>query len=263
MVPAALGSIADHIHNPSCNSDHHEAFFSFNANPSDLILSASHDHDHDQDHQQLYLSAIPPLMNNINSPQGLLYHTPDLKFEQSNNNIYTTHGPNEVQFAPNSSSYGSTWSVGSYQPHQQHHATQQDHHHQSFSNSINEAASALDHPSTTAYDNDQNPPLMATMIPKLCDIIGTNIPYSSSPTQVDQLDAPSRSVSCFPGGSYLQEPYNQMDYMEAIMSSLPSSSLSPSSSSSSSSSSLTALSHLSSTQFLSNPNLLPSRWDIA
>ncbi|KAF3450588.1 hypothetical protein FNV43_RR06677 [Rhamnella rubrinervis] len=226
VVPAALGSIADHIYNPSCNSDHHEAFFSFNANPSDLILSASHDHDHDQDHQQLYLSAIPTFMNNINNPQGLLYHTTDLKFEQSNNNIYATHAPNEVQFAPSSSSYGSTWSMGGYQPQQQHFASiQQDyhHHHQSFSNIINEAASALDHPIITAsaaYDHDQNPPLMETMMPKLCDIFDSSIPYSPSPTQVDQLDAPCRLLSCFAGGSYLQEPYNQMDYMDAIMSSL-------------------------------------------
>lgn len=270
MVPHALGSIADHhIHNPNCNSE--AGYFTFTsnaANPSDLILSASH---HDQQdhhrHQQLYLSAIPTLMSNLNNPY-------DLKFEPSNN-IYGVHAPSEVPFAPNSSSYGSTWSVGGYQPPQpqpqpqQHLASIQQDHDQSFSNNIiHEAASSLDHhhhdPGITfatpssAYDNEISP-LMATMMPKLCDIVDGNIPYSSSSTQVGQLDTPPhRSPSCFPGGSCLEESCSQMDYIEAIMSSLP-----PSSSSSSSSSSLSALSQLSSSQLLSNPNLLPSRWDIA
>ncbi|KAH7547150.1 hypothetical protein FEM48_Zijuj01G0278900 [Ziziphus jujuba var. spinosa] len=268
LVPSlAAASISDHIHNPSC-SDHHEAaaaaFFTFNPNHPDFINLTSSHHQL-QDQQQLYLSINQTLRNINPQHQGLLCQ-----------NINNDDANDQLQFAPslsNSSSnpFSSSWStLGCQLPT----PIQQDHHQNFFC--INNEASPpnyvgggggdkemMDIPSV-AFSSCENPLMAASIMDgNNCKVMTA---YSSCTPSHDhhQLDPPCNIPST---GSYLQDSFvpntnnNQMDYIEAIVSSLPSSSSSSTSSSSSSSSS--ALSHLpSSCQFFSNPNLLiPSRWD--
>lgn len=243
-------------------SDHHEpppAFFTFtnnnnhnNPNPDHhrLVLT-SHESHHPQilDHQvhQLYLSLNPAADINYPDHQGLLLYRSD------------DHA-NADQFAatPFSNSFGgSTWSLG-------HVHDQLPPIHQSFEAPTNydpqSSVSINDNEVSGNYIYNENIPMLMAppAMPKLCDTMdGDNCKL-----MITAFSQHHHPPSDFP----LQDSFvlpntdsNQMDYIEAIISSLPSSSSSSSSLSSTSSlsSSVSALS-----QFLSNPNILiPSRWD--
>jgi myb proto-oncogene protein len=185
-----------------------EGFFSLNANPNNWILSS-------QLQDQLYQLPTPTSAfqggfddhGNPNFGSNLL-HFPPLVAPPSNSS---------------SSNCEPIWSLE----------------HQNFSIG-----------GTMHYNEDPHaltvPP--PAPMPKLCEII--SMPYSFSSQEIFD---PLARLPCFPSGSnhdQTHEPHvaiNQMEYIDAIMSSLTSSSSSSASS-------------LSSRQFVTNPNL-PSSWE--
>ena len=206
-----------------------EGLFSLNANPNWILCSQQ---------DQLYLPTPTPNL------QG--FDHGDLKLEQTN------YGANLVQFPspmapPSSSSYDPLWSLG-YQPHENFDPNQE---HQNFSSSgatQHYTGDKLIGPSiaTPNYDED---PLTVPMIPNPCEIINGNfcgMSYSCASLELDPL----ARLPYFPVGcNYPHDPHvpnNHMEYMDAIMSS--------------SLSTASTLSALSSSQFVTNPNL-PSSWE--
>ena len=211
------------------NGNSEEGLFPLNANPN-WILNSQQD--------QLYLPAPTPNL------QG--FDHGDVKLEQTN------YGANLVQFPPpmappSSSSYDPLWSLG-YPPHENFDPHQE---HQNFNSSgatQHYIGDMLIGPSiaTPNYDED---PLTVHMIPNPCEIINGNfcgMSYSCASLELDPL----ARLSYFPVGcNYPHDPHvpnNHMEYMDAIMSS--------------SLSTASTLSALSSSQFVTNPNL-PSSWE--
>lgn len=230
----SLASFTD-VHNPNVSE---EAFFSLTGNPN-LILTAQQD--------QLYLPSPASMLQSFG--QG------DFKFNQPNNyNLDFAHfAPPTIppaQLNNSSSSFDPVWTLP-YPP--QHIGTnhQED---QILSNGAGPhyIGSKANQDETLAILPNYENQTMVPMMPKLCDIIESsaccNIPSSSSSSSTLQevLIDPVSRLPCFPAGSYPHEPHVpaniQMEYIDAIMSSLPSSS---------SSSSLSAF---SSSQFGANPN---------
>ncbi|EEF41053.1 r2r3-myb transcription factor, putative [Ricinus communis] len=259
-VPA-LATFAD-IHNPN-GSDQEAAFFSLGANPNLILSTAAH---HQQD--QLYHLPSPTSMLQSFGQQG------DFKLNQLPNNTYNLDLPHLAPHQiippqPNSTSspFDPMWALPYLPQHVDPNGNQED---QILSTGIvgplhyigekfnNDQSIGL-----MGYDQNQ---VMVPMMPKLCEIIeGSStsvccIPSSSSSQEV--VVDPLARLPCFPSssGCYPHDPHvtaNQMEYIDAIMSSLPSSS---------SSSSLSAFSN---GQFGANPNNnnnnLPSTcsWDNA
>lgn len=222
VVPTGIATFPDMHYNGNCE----EGFFSLNANPN-WILSSQQD--------QQYLPTPTPML------QG--FDHADLKLEHTNN-----YGSNLVHFPPpmvpptNSFSCDPLWSLG-YQPHDQLDPNQA---HQNYN------CDKLIGPSITAQHYED--PLTIPTMPKPCENnISCNccgMPYSCASQELDPL----ARLPYFPAGCNYphdpQVPNNQMEYIDTIMSSMPSSSLSSASCSSASS-----LSPLSSGQFVTNPNL--------
>ncbi|KAJ9190342.1 hypothetical protein P3X46_001558 [Hevea brasiliensis] len=229
-----LATFAD-VHNPSGGSE--EAFFSLTGNPN-LILSTAQQDQH-------YLPSPASMLQSFG--QG------DVKFNQSNNyNLDLDNFTPSIIPSPlnnSSSSLDPMWALP-YPPQHLDPSHQED---QILSNGTGPHYTG-DH----KFSQDQAIAIMPNyenqgmlpMMPKLSEIIEgsvcCNIQSSSSSSAALQevLIDPVARLPCFPSGSYNphEVPTNQMEYIDAIMSSLPSSS---------SSSSLSAF---SSVQFGANPN---------
>lgn len=251
----ALAAFTD-VHNPNVPG---EAFFSLNANPN-LILSA-----HQQDH--LYVPSPTSMVQSFGHR--------DFKFIQPNVcNVDLAHLPPPIIPPPpnNSSSIDPTWSLP-YLPQ----SLDPNHEDLVLRNGagphyIGEKVVADQSIAIAPYDSQAMVPMMPRlceiiegnvcsmasssasqdpMIPKLCEIIQGNVCSLASSSATQEID-PLARFTCFPSsGPYPHDPQmptNQMEYMDAIMSSLPSSS---------SSSLLPAFSN---GQFVANPNL-PSTWE--
>ncbi|KAJ8756015.1 hypothetical protein K2173_024561 [Erythroxylum novogranatense] len=235
QVPG-LATFTD-VHNSSV-SEESATFFALNSNPS-LILSAQQD--------QLY---------HLPSPSSMLqsFNHGDFKFNQPYSyNFDMAYFPPSIPAVPNNpSSYDSMW-ASPYLP--QFIDPNQDDTDTSGIPTYNIGEKVSDQSKPAAIACETEP--MVPFIPKLCEIIEGNIcgmPSSSSSSSQDQAIEPLVRLPCFPSGPYpndLQIPNNQMQYIEAIISSLPPSSSPPSSPSSSA---------YSNGQFAANPNL-PSSWD--
>ncbi|XVF26979.1 hypothetical protein REPUB_Repub14bG0067100 [Reevesia pubescens] len=240
-VPA-LASFAD-VHNSTPPEE--AGFISLNANPN-LILSAQQD--------QLYLSPAAPVLQSF-----------DFKPNPNNYNIDLVHHhfPLTPMLPPpsNTSSFDPSWPLPfvTSQHDLDHHQNQEDHV-QFFSNEVvqNFVSDKLINPTTAVNPYDH--PLMAAppTVSKLCEILEGNVCNNMPQTSVslENIDpVVSRLSSCFPisaGSSYahdMQVATSQMEYIDTIITSMPSSS---------SSSSLSAL---SSGQYITNPNLPSSSWD--
>ncbi|XP_065868114.1 transcription factor MYB26-like [Euphorbia lathyris] len=265
-IPALANFTDVHLHNPTTASDR-EAFFSLTGNPN-LIL---HQHDH------LYLQSPNSMLQSFGQP-------PDFKFTNNNNNFNVDLGDFSPQLVPNpfppnngtnsSTSYDPIWALPYFPQHldSNHHQQDQilcngynigddhdhDHDHDHDDNKLDH-----DHQSIGIMGYDQNQGIMVPMMPKLCEIIegGSTssvccIPTSSSSGSQQEMvvDPIGTRIPCFPpsaaaaAGSYAaQMPTNQMEYIDAIMSS-------------SSSSSMSAFSN---GQFGANPSNFPSNctWD--
>ncbi|KDP40752.1 hypothetical protein JCGZ_24751 [Jatropha curcas] len=235
-VPA-LAAFTD-VHNPNGAE---EAFFSLSANPN-LILSAQQD--------QLYLPSPTSMLQSF----GQLG---DYKFNQPNNNSSYNNfdlsqlAPSIISPPPqnnnsdSSSSFDPMWAFPYLHQHlDPNHQEDQilnngagphyvDHHQDEDQKLAN------DHQSISALMGcHENQACMMPMMPKLCEIIegmSSNIccniiPSSASSSgsqEVVVTDPLVARLPCFQLGSYPHDPHvpsNQMEYIDAIMSSLPSSS---------------------------------------
>ena len=238
-VPA-LASFAD-VHN---STPPEEGFISLNANPN-LILSAQQD--------QLYLSSPAPVLQS--------FAHADFKPNPNSYNIDLVHHhfPLTPMLPPplNTSSFDPSWPLPLIPQHDLDHQNQEDHV-QIFGNDVvqNFVSDNLMNPTTAVNPYDHS--LMAPpTVPKLCKILEGNIckmPQTS--VSLENIDpVVTRFSSCFPisaGSTYAHDMHvatSQMEYIDTIIKSMPSSS---------SSSSLSAL---SSGQYITNPNLPSSSWD--
>ncbi|XVF25153.1 hypothetical protein REPUB_Repub13aG0189000 [Reevesia pubescens] len=228
-VPA-LASFTD-VHNSTPPKE--AGFISLNANPN-LILNA-------QQVDKLYLSPTAPILQSFDfKPNPNIY----------NIDLVHHHFPLTTPMLPpppsHTSSFDPSWPLPFVPQHDL------DHHFQIFSNEVvqNVVSDKLINPANgvTPYDH----PLMAPpTVPKLCEILEGNICNSIPQTSVSLENI----SSCFPisaGSSYAHDIHvvtSQMEYIDTIITTLPSSS---------SSSSLSAL---SSGQYFTNPNLPSSSWD--
>ncbi|XVF74386.1 hypothetical protein PTKIN_Ptkin13bG0106400 [Pterospermum kingtungense] len=247
-VPA-LASFIDHVHN---STPPEEGFISLNANPNLILSTAQQD--------QLYLSPTAPMLQSFGHAD----------FQPNHPNSYNTdfvhqHFPLAPMLTPpsnTSSSLDPTWQLPFAPQHDLDHQNQDDHV-QIFSNEVVQNYFVSDHHKFLNPTTGVNPfdhPLMAPpTVPKLCEILEGNIcnmPQTS--VSLENLDpvVSSRLSPCFPlsaaGSTYahdMQVGTSQMEYIDTIITSVPSSS---------SSSSLSALSN---GQYVRNPNLPSSSWD--
>ncbi|GAV84919.1 Myb_DNA-binding domain-containing protein, partial [Cephalotus follicularis] len=197
-----LTTYPDHVHNPNASN---EGFFSLNANPN-LILTAQQD--------PLYFPSPPPMLQSFGNA--------DIKLNQANYNIDMVHFPTPMLLSQsNPSSFESTWSL-SYLP--QHLDPSQEN--QNFNNGANPhyiGDKLIDQSiSIMPYEN----PLMAPAMPKLCEILEGDVcsmrPSSTNSVEVD----PVARLPCITSGSYLHDlqmpTTNEMEYIDAIISSMPS-----------------------------------------
>ncbi|KAF2323566.1 hypothetical protein GH714_036146 [Hevea brasiliensis] len=230
-VPA-LASFTD-VHNPNGSE---EAFFSLTGNPN-LILTAQQD--------QLYLPSPASMLQSFG--QG------DFKFNQPNNyNLDLAHFAPPIIPPPPlnncSPSFDPMWAL----PYLPQHLDPNHQEDQILSNGAGPhyIGDKLNQDQTNAMMPNHENQAMVPMMPKLCEIIEgssvcCNIPSSSSTLQEVQIDPVARLPS-FPTGSYPHEPHVpaniQMEFIDAIMSALPSSSSS------------STLSAFSSDKFGANPN---------
>ncbi|MBA0774815.1 hypothetical protein Gotri_009996 [Gossypium trilobum] len=245
-VPA-LASFAD-VHNFKPPEEAVD-FVSLNVNPS-LILSDQRD--------QLYLS--PSLL------QSFAQHHADFKSNPSGDNVDLIHHhfPLTPMLPPplsSASSLDPSWPLPFITPqHDLDHHQDKKHHVPVFSNEVVHDIFNEKLMNSTAAVNLYDHPLMAAQtVPKLCEILEGNLcnmPLTSvSLENIDPLG--SRLSTCLPisaGSSYAHDMVvatNQMEFIDTIITSMPSAS-------SSSSSSLSAL---SSGQYITNPNLPSGGWD--
>lgn len=234
---AALANFTDHFvqYHPSVPE---QAFFSMNENPN-IILTAHRHHD-----RQLHLP----------SPTSMLHSFGHGNFQFSQPNNYNVDLPH-LSPAPlipqplndNSSSLDhQVWALPYPLP--QHHPNQEDHQilrNEAGPHYIGEKA-VTDQCITGATMPYKA--IMVTMMPKLCEkIIEGNVgSMQASSSSLDKLHNQLARLSSLPSGPYSHELLtNQLDSIDAIMSSLPPSSLSP----------------FSSSQYAANPHLLPSSLD--
>ncbi|KAJ0007552.1 hypothetical protein Pint_28968 [Pistacia integerrima] len=230
-VPA-LANFSD-FHNPSCPEG---VYIPLTENPN-LIQQT-----------QFFLPSPSPMLQTLGQAE--------FKLNQSNFNAGSFHFPHSMNpsLPTSSSSFeNSCWSLPNYLP--QHLDDSSNHHqeNQIFNNDNNNSNIIVDPsivPMAPCHDN----PLMVPTMPKLCDILEANHICGSMPSSSDSLEvdpiARLASSTNFPSGSYPQPPMTDpMDYIDAIMSTLP-----PAASSSSS------LSPLSRVQYLTNPNFPATSW---
>ncbi|XWS20130.1 hypothetical protein CRYUN_Cryun31cG0074200 [Craigia yunnanensis] len=235
-VPA-LASFAD-VHNSTSSE---EGFISLNANPN-FILSAQQD--------QLYLSPAEPVLQS--------FAHADFKPHPNNYNIDLVHHhfPLTPMLPPpsNTSSFDPSWQLPFVTPQHDLDRQNQEDVVQILSNEVvqNFFSDKLINPTTAVNPYDH--PLMAPpTVPKLCEILEGNMictmPQTS--TSLENIDpVVSRLSSYFPsaGSTYAHDMHvetSQMEYIDTIITSMPSSSSSS----------------LSSGQFITNPNLPSSSWD--
>nr|QST87264.1 transcription factor MYB24 [Abelmoschus esculentus] len=233
-VPA-LASLVD-VHN-SKPSEEAADFVSLNVNPNAFILSDQRD--------QLYLS--PSASSVLQS----FSHDTDFKPNPSNENVDLIHHhfPITPMFPTlsNPASFDPSWPLIPFVTPKHH-----------VPNSSNEVVQddKLVNP-TAGLNPYEYGPFMATQtVPKLCEILQGNLcnmPLTSiSLENIDPLI--SKLSSCFPisaGSSYSHDMHvapKQMDFIDAIITSMPLSSSS-------------SLSALSSGQYITNPTLPSSSWD--
>ncbi|XP_027337318.1 transcription factor MYB26 [Abrus precatorius] len=221
-----LATFSD-IHSPY-NIASMESFFPLTANPN-MILNFHH---HPAD--QLYLPSPSPILQGFD-------HNNDIKLDINNYNANFLHIQNPIpETLPplsNPSSYDDTWSLGCValhlNPNQENQISKSD--------------------STPHYVVDKfiNPTalqqyechLVETIAPKVSESIEDyvcSIPYSS--TSQDQHEASAKFQS---NQQDLTVVANQLEYIDALMSSLPSS---------------TTSSSVSSSQIVTNP-IIPSGWE--
>ncbi|KAI4355458.1 hypothetical protein L6164_004231 [Bauhinia variegata] len=237
VVPA-LATFSD-IHRPGNGSV--GSFFNLTANPN-VILSTHH-----QPADQLYFPTPSPILHGFDHNE--------LKLDTnicSGNFLHIQHLLPETP--PNPSSFEETWPLGCVplrlNPNQVNQITGSD------STPQNIIEKFINTSSVQHFDSH----LADHILPKICESTEDyvcSIPYSSSVSQ--ELD-PLPRIQCDPSGICPQDQAvsaNQMEFIDVIMSSLPS--LPSSTTSSSVSSSLSPLS--SSCQIVTNPINLPSIWE--
>ncbi|KAK9923656.1 hypothetical protein M0R45_032063 [Rubus argutus] len=256
VIPA-LASFSN-IHNPSITGSDQESFFTTLITNPHLCL-----------YQQEYLHSLSTPL-----PLPSFYHGDHntLKLDHTNYSSNFFHFPSPVQLPSNYSSYDSPWSLG-YQPHQ----FDPNHQHNQILNNIEVAPNfniGNEHmvpgmASLPGYDHENLSVVPA--MPQFCDNIdGTSsisMPVGLSDDHLPQeLDSLANLSSCFgPFGAHssynpcdVQLLSNQLEVVDAIISSLP---ISSSLSQSSASSSLPPLPN--SQLFITNPNVRSSLGSLA
>ncbi|XP_022724677.1 transcription factor MYB26-like [Durio zibethinus] len=238
-VPA-LASFAD-VHS---STPLEEGFISLNTNPN-LILSAQQD--------QLYLSPAAPVLQSF-------AHV-DFKPNPNNYNIDLVHHhfPLTAMLPPpsNTSPFDPSLPLPFVPQHDFDHQNQEDHV-QIISNEVvqNFVSDKLIMNPATAVDPYDHPLMDPSTVPKLCEILEGNINMPPTSVSLENFNpVVARLSSCFQlsaGSTYardIQMATSQMECIDTIITSMPSSS---------SSSSLSAL---SSGQYNTNPNLPSRSWD--
>ncbi|KAJ6389554.1 hypothetical protein OIU77_027805 [Salix suchowensis] len=213
---AALANFTDHIVQYHSSAPDQEAFFSVNENPN-IILGA----------RQLYLPSPASMLQSFGHG--------DFQFNQPNNYSVDLPHLSPAPLIPqplNDSSSSFDHQVWAFPyPLPQNHPSQEDH--QILRNEAGPhyiGEEAVTDQSITAATMPYEA-VMVTMMPKLCEKIiegncGSILTSSSSP---DKVHSPLARLSSLPSGPYSHELLtNQLDSIDAIMSSLP---LSPFSSS--------------------------------
>ncbi|KAK1579021.1 hypothetical protein Q3G72_034962 [Acer saccharum] len=212
----------DHYHQEGL-----QIFSSLSENPNNLLMM--NPPPHDLQNQQLYLSSPSPLMLQ-NLGQNSNYNN-----FGDNHQLPSTHVMLPIS---SSSSFESTttWSLPNYFPHHDDH-----HENHIFINNINEATAPLDdHDHDDKVNNSLDPSstlTMPTILPKLCEILEGNVctimPSSSSSMELldhhhPHHDHPINKLSStsylLPSGSSYDHHHPMDQCIDAIMSTLPSSS---------------------------------------
>jgi myb proto-oncogene protein len=184
-----------HTHSYHCNSSEQEAFFSLNANPNFILSSQLQD--------QLYQlpSSTSPLQGFDDD-----HHHSNLKLEQATNLLhFPPLMPPPISI---SSSCDPLWSLE----------------HQNFSGGATlhyiNGDKLIDPNITPSIYNGQDPAFsLPPDLPKLCEY---SMPYSFSSQEIFESDPLSRLPSFPSGSNHAHEPHvpnNQMEYIDAIMSS--------------------------------------------
>lgn len=183
------------------------------------------------------------------SPSSMLQTLAQAEFKpnQNNFNVGPFHFPPSLNPSlPTSSSLleNSCWSLPNFLP---QHLDDSSNHHQENHFLNNDNSNFIVDPSIVTMAPYHDNPLTVPTMPKLCDILEVDNICSGMPSSSDSPEAGpiARLASIhFPPESYPQLPItNQMDHIDAIMSTLQPASLSSS------------LSPLSIMQYLTNPNV--------
>ncbi|XP_050231461.1 transcription factor MYB26 [Mercurialis annua] len=242
-VPS-LATFTDHIvHNPNASSDQESAaFFSLTTNPNFILTTTTTSTTHH--HQETdHLYHLP------NSPTSMLQNIgQDFKFSQLPNsyNLDLSHlaphqliPPQVINQNPNANSSSSSFDHSMWAVPYNHQDDQILSNNGSVVGPLHYIGDHNNNQSVGVMGGyDQTQEMVLPMMPKLCEIIEGNSIISST------------SICCFPSssssGCYAHDPHvtaNQMEYIDVLMSSLPSSS-----------SSSSPLSPFSNAQFGANPS---------